>query len=76
LPKLPVVTGAEVIKALKRAGLTVRRQRGSHVIMQDRQSHVSVSVPVHGGEDMPSGTLRGILHKLDLSIEEFRRLLK
>jgi len=44
--------------------------------MQDRQSHVSVSVPVHGGEDMPSGTLRGILHKLDLSIEEFRRLLK
>ncbi|MEI6756918.1 MAG: type II toxin-antitoxin system HicA family toxin [Chlorobium sp.] len=32
MPKLPVVSGAEVIRALRRLGFIFIRQRGSHVI--------------------------------------------
>jgi hypothetical protein len=33
LPRLPVVSGTEVVRALKRAGFVVDRQRGSHVTL-------------------------------------------
>jgi len=31
---------------------------------------------MHGGEDLPPGTLRGILAQAGLAVEEFRTLLK
>ncbi len=34
MAKLPIVSGAEAVKALKRLGFFVDRQRGSHVVMK------------------------------------------
>lgn len=34
MTKLPVVSGEETVKALKRAGFTVVRQKGSHVRLE------------------------------------------
>lgn len=34
MPRLPVVSGSEAVKALQRLGYFVDRQRGSHVIMK------------------------------------------
>jgi len=31
--KLPVISGAECVKALTRAGFTVYRERGSHITL-------------------------------------------
>jgi len=76
LPKLPVVSGLEAIKALGRAGFVIRRQSGSHVVMTGPQGQRQLSVPVHGGRDLTPGTLRGIIQDAGLSVEEFRRLLK
>ncbi len=75
MPKLPVVSGGEVVKALRRAGYEVLRQRGSHVILINRQTKQTIPVPVHGSKDMPTGTLRGIIADAGLSVAEFRRLL-
>jgi predicted RNA binding protein YcfA (HicA-like mRNA interferase family) len=74
LPKLPVVSGTEVVRALKRAGFVVDRQRGSHVTLWHPGQRRAVMVPLHG-EDLPPGTLRSILRQSGLSVEDLRKLL-
>ncbi len=73
--KLPRITGDEVVRALKRAGFVVDRQRGSHVILVHAQSRRRVSVPVHAGKTVKVGTLSGILDDAGLLVEEFIQLL-
>ena len=34
MPKLPRVSGAEVVRALERLGFAVARQRGSHIVLR------------------------------------------
>jgi predicted RNA binding protein YcfA (HicA-like mRNA interferase family) len=34
MAKLPIVSGTEAVKALKRLGFFVDRQRGSHVVLK------------------------------------------
>ena len=75
MPKLPVVSGREIVKALKRAGFEVLRQRGSHVVMIRRSDKRVAVVPVHGGKDVLPETLRAILRQAGLTPEEFKRLL-
>lgn len=76
MPKLPVVSGKEAVRALERAGFVFRRQTGGHMILRHPKTKVTVPVPVHAGRDLKPGTLRAILRDADLTIEEFRRLLK
>ena len=76
MPKLPVVTGLRVVRALGRAGFDERRQTGSHVVMRHASSGRTVPVPVHSGQELPPGTLRRIIRDAGLTVEEFRRLLK
>ncbi len=76
MPKLPAVSGEEVVRALKRAGFSSVRPRGSHVVLKDTWGRHRTVVPVHSGQDLKPGTLDGILEDSGLSIEEFRRLLK
>lgn len=73
--KLPRVTGREVVRALERAGFVVDRQRGSHVILIHPQSRRRVSIPIHAGQTVKLGTLKGILDDADLTPEEFAQLL-
>jgi predicted RNA binding protein YcfA (HicA-like mRNA interferase family) len=71
---IPAVSGAQVVKALERAGFAVVRTSGSHRVMRDATGR-SVVVPVHAGRDMPKGTLRNILAIIGMSADEFRKLL-
>ncbi|MBA2351715.1 MAG: type II toxin-antitoxin system HicA family toxin, partial [Burkholderiales bacterium] len=34
MPSLPVVSGAEVVRALQHLGFVVTRQRGSHIVLR------------------------------------------
>jgi predicted RNA binding protein YcfA (HicA-like mRNA interferase family) len=45
MAKLPVLSGADVVKCFQRAGWRIDRQRGSHVIMVKVGSIASLSVP-------------------------------
>ncbi len=76
MPKLPVVSAREVIAALRRAGFEVDRQEGSHVVMVHEGSGRVAVVPMHGGRDVPAGTLRKILRQAGLSAAEFVELLR
>ncbi len=73
--KLPRVTGREVVRALERAGFVSDRQRGAHVILIHPQNRKRVSVPVHAGQTVKLGTLKGILDDAGLSAEEFIKFL-
>ena len=73
MPPLPVVSGADVVKAFRRAGWRVDRQRGSHVIML-RKGHVaSLSIPQH--REVARGTLRSLIRAAELTVDQFIGLL-
>ena len=59
--------------ALQRVGFRVRRQHGSHVILRRDEPFAQTVVPVH--RELDRGTLRAILRQVDLSVEEFLRML-
>jgi len=74
MPKLPDVTGREVVSALERVGFYVNTTRGSHWRMRHPDGR-RVSVPVHAGRSVPKGTLHMILKQAGLTVEEFIELL-
>ncbi len=67
MPKLPILSGAEVVRALVRLGFEQTRQRGSHVVM--RKGSVGTVVPLH--REVKTGTLAGILRQAQISQDEF-----
>jgi predicted RNA binding protein YcfA (HicA-like mRNA interferase family) len=67
MPKLPVLSGAEVVRALERLGFVQVRQRGSHVVM--RRDGNGCVVPLH--REVKSGTLAGLLRQAGVTGDEF-----
>lgn len=72
MPKLPHVSGAEVVRALERLGFAKVRQSGSHAVMR-RESKGCV-VPMH--KEVKVGTLAGVLRQAEVSAEEFVAALR
>lgn len=76
MPKLPRVTGQEVLRALKRAGFEEVRIRGSHHFLVHPGDHTRwATVPVHSGEVLLPETLSNILKTSKLTVEELIELL-
>lgn len=67
MPKLPVISGMEAIRALEKLGFSVVRQRGSNIILKRGSS--GCVVPNHS--ELKAGTLAGILKQAGVSVEEF-----
>lgn len=72
--KLPIISGLEVIKRLKRAGFIATRQKGSHVRLEKfaEGETIKITVPLHN--EMKKGTLNRIIKDAKLSLEEFEDL--
>lgn len=71
MPKLPRVSGAEVVRALQHMGFVVARQRGSHIVL--RRGSSGCVVPNH--RELKTGTLAGVLKQAGVSVEEFLNAL-
>jgi len=69
MPKLPVLSGRELVAALERLGFEPVRQRGSHVVM--RRGEQGCVIPLH--KEVKTGTLAGILRQAQVSVEELRQ---
>lgn len=74
--RLPVASGKDVVRALRKAGFVVDRIVGSHHVLEFPGDPTrTVTVPVHGSKDLKPGTLRSIIRQTGLNIEEFTALL-
>jgi predicted RNA binding protein YcfA (HicA-like mRNA interferase family) len=73
MPRLPVISGAEAVKAFERAGWRVDRQRGSHVVLLKAGGLVSLSVPQH--RELAPGTLRALIRASGMSVDQFAERL-
>jgi len=62
-----------VVASLKRAGFSVRRQKGSHIVMRRDDPFAQVVVPAHRSID--TGTLASIIEGAGLTVDEFLELL-
>ena len=76
MPKLPRITGRELVKALQKEGFEITRQKGSHVQMTKYigGKKLTFPVPIHAGKIIKQGTLKGILRKANVSVERLEGL--
>ena len=73
MKKLPVASGAKVIKALMKMGYYIRDQEGSHIHLR-HPFKKPLTIPNH--REIARGTLREIIKEAGLTVEEFKKLLK
>lgn len=73
MSKLPVISGAECVKALCKIGFEVYRQRGSHIVLIRKMPPAQTTIPNH--KELDRGTLRAIIRQTGLTVEEFVALL-
>ena len=73
MPKLPLLSGKELVKLLAKLGYQLDHQTGSHMILrQTIEPYRRVTVPNH--KEVARGTLSAILREVGLSREEFMKL--
>ncbi len=71
MPKIPAITGKELIKFLQSMGFEITRTKGSHVRLWLKDKKAT-TVPVHGNKVIPKGLLRKIIREdLEMSLDEF-----
>ena len=74
MPKLPIVSGIKVVKALSKIGYDIDHQTGSHIILRNcKPPHRRLTIPNH--KEIARGTFRAIIRQAGLSVDEFRELL-
>lgn len=67
MPKLPHLSGQEIIRALKRLGFKAVRQNGSQVVL--RCGSRGCVVQLH--KTVKVGTLAGLLRQAQVDVQEF-----
>ncbi len=69
-PKLPVVSGQQLIRALEKFGYVAVRQKGSHVRLRHQTDprRSPLSVPLHSA--VATGLLRRILRDAQITVQQ------
>lgn len=69
--KLRALSGKEVCAILSRHGFVEVRRRGSHIVMQQKSSEGTVTVPVPDHSEVRIGTLQSIIRQSGVPRSEF-----
>jgi len=75
MSKVPSLSYQQVIKALRRDGWIVIRQKGSHIRLQKRLPNETLKIIVPAHRPIKRSTLSHILKQARLSVSEFNDLL-
>jgi len=68
--RLPVVSGKECVKRLKKKGYEFVHQEGSHMIIRlNTEPFTKLSVPNH--KELDRGLLRSLIKDAGISVDEF-----
>lgn len=76
MPKLPIVKDRQLLKVLKRLGFFEHPERGTFHLVFAHQDGRRITIARHSGKDIPRGILRAILRDINVSPQEFIKLLK
>ena len=71
MPKLPRASGLKHVRAFERDGWVIDRIKGSHYIMLKEGHEATLSIPVHPGEVLNLGTLKGLIRDAGLTNQEY-----
>jgi predicted RNA binding protein YcfA (HicA-like mRNA interferase family) len=74
LSRLPAIDAAAMARILINLGFAAVRQKGSHVFYRHPDGRTT-TLPHHKGRDLARPLLREILREIDLSPDEFQKLL-
>ena len=70
MPRLPLISGKETVKILVRDfGYEIARRKGSHVTLVKIWNPLILTVTLH--EQLDRGTLKAILRKANVNLEDF-----
>ena len=75
MSKVPSLNYQQVIKAFRRDGWIVIRQKGSHIRLQKRLPNEMLKIIVPAHRPIKRSTLSHILKQARLSVSEFNELL-
>ncbi len=73
LGKLANISGKDAAKAFQKAGWVPRGQVGSHLVLTKPGVRANLTVPQHA--ELAQGTLRALIKRSELTVDEFLALL-
>lgn len=73
--KIPTLRPKDLIKILRKLNCFQKRQTGSHLIFYCQKQKKIICVPIHP-KDLKKKLVHSIRKELELSVEEFLKLLK
>ena len=69
---LGLVSGAAAVQKFQRAGWSVARQKGSHIMLTKSGYQYTLSIPQHS--ELGPGLLRKLIRQAGTTVEEFNAL--
>ncbi len=74
MPKLPRLTAREIAATLEKAGFSLARQSGSHMIYKNAAGK-RVTIPFHGSRILHPKLLKSILRDAGMSPQDLEKFL-
>jgi predicted RNA binding protein YcfA (HicA-like mRNA interferase family) len=74
MSKLPSISGKKLVSLLEKIGFEILGIKGSHCFIKHPDGRTTV-IPVHANEDLGPGILAKILKDVEISKDEFLKLL-
>ena len=71
MPKLPRMSGCELIRLLELFGFIQIRQKGSHIILKKKAKDGEIGTVVPDHKELAEGTMRGILKQAQITLDDF-----
>jgi predicted RNA binding protein YcfA (HicA-like mRNA interferase family) len=71
MAKLPSIRARDLVRVAQSIGFIFDRQKGSHAVYYRASDSRRIVIPMHGTKDLKPGTLRGIIHDMGLTVDEF-----
>lgn len=75
MPKLPIIKARILYKVLLKIGFKKNHQVGSHIQIKHPDGR-RTTIPYHPSHEIRSGTLKAILDDIELSVDEFIKILR
>lgn len=75
MSKLPSASARDVIRIAQKIGFVFDRQRGSHAVYYRPADRRRLVIPIHKNRDLKTGTLRGLIDDMGITVQEFAEMI-